>query len=72
MKWECRLTPRWNGPGILRPKQEPVEMWDPRIGCEGVSPGRSLAQVRQDRQLAAVRHPLVKVYDSGVSITEES
>ena len=35
------LTTRWSGPGILRQKQEMIEMRAPARECEGAFPGRS-------------------------------
>ena len=36
-----RLTTRLNGPGMLRQKQEEIEIRVPGKGCEGAVPGRS-------------------------------
>ena len=35
------LTTRWNGPGMLRLKQEMIHIRVPRKACEGTIPGRS-------------------------------
>ena len=49
------LTTRWNGPGMLRQKQEEIEIRVPGKACEGAIPGRSPLRTRDQRQLAAVR-----------------
>ena len=35
------LTPRWNGPGMLRKKQENAEIRVAGKPCDGMNPGRS-------------------------------
>ena len=36
-----RITTRWNGPGMLRQKQEEIEVPVPGRASEGAIPGRS-------------------------------